>query len=337
MASRPNVFDPLFDEDVTRYADYEFRSRRARLGYQAGCGRLGVSLWEVEPGSQGILHYHFANEELLAVIRGRPTLRTPAGSRELMEGEVAAFPRGPHGAHAIGNHGDETARVLFFSEMRGPEVIVYPEDGMLGSMEGMSSPERGGMATWTRFQGAVEHHEAEHPDPARAPAAEPAAASILDPEFETIEEPAGYLGRGTQVGKTAGSRRLGASLYEVPPANSVCPYHWHAANEELLIVLSGTPTLRTPAGEHELAEGEVVAFPIGEQGAHKVTNHADAPIRVLIVSEMNEPEVAVYPDSGKVMARQQAPGSPATGVRAIFRFADGVDYWEGEVPPDASS
>ena len=117
LVPRPNVFGPVFDEEVIRYANYEFRARRSRLGYQAGCERLGLSLWGVEPGSQGIFHYHFANEELLAVLSGKPTLRTPAGSRELSEGEVAAFPRGPHGAHAIANHGEETARMLFYSEM----------------------------------------------------------------------------------------------------------------------------------------------------------------------------------------------------------------------------
>jgi uncharacterized cupin superfamily protein len=331
VPSRPNVLDPVFDEDVTRYADYEFRCRRSRLGYQAACERLGLSLWEVEPGSMGIFHYHMANEELLAVLSGRPTLRTPAGARELVEGEMAAFPRGPHGAHAIGNHGDTAARILFFSEMRGPEVVVYPEDGMLGSMEAMWSPERGGMATWTRFEGAVEHHEPEEPDPARAPAAEPGRSTILDPDFEAVEEPPGYVLRGAQVGKEAGAQHLGITLYELPTGNSVSPYHWHAANEELLIVLGGTPSLRTPEGERELPEGEVVSFPVGERGAHKVTNNAGPPARMLIASEMNEPEVAVYPDSGKVMARQQAPGSPATGVRAIFRFEDGIDYWEGEV------
>jgi uncharacterized cupin superfamily protein len=328
-----NVFDPLFDEDVTRYADYEFRCRRSRLGYQAGCERLGLSLWEVEPGSQGIFHYHLANEELLAVLSGTPTLTTPGGARELAEGEVAAFPRGPHGAHAIGNHGIDATRLLFFSEMRGPEVVVYPEDGMLGALEEMSSPERGGMATWTRLEGAIEYHDADEPDPARAPAASPRAANILDPELESVDGAPGYGGREAALGAQAGSQRLGASLYEVPPGNSTCPYHWHAANEELLIVLTGTPTLRTPDGERRLTQGEVVSFPVGERGAHKVTAAADEPTRVLIASEMNDPEVAVYPDSGKVMARQQAPGTSATGLRAIFRLEDAVDYWDREIEP----
>ena len=335
MAARPNLFDPVFDEEVTRYVEYGLRCRRSRLGYQAGCERLGLSLWELEPQSEGLLHYHLANEELLAVVSGRPTLRTPVAYRELAEGEMVAFPRGPQGAHAVGNRTDEPVRLLFFSEMRGPEVVVYPEQGMLGALEAMSSPERGGMATWLRTDGAVEHHEPEEPDPARAPAAQATEANIFEPKLESADDPPGYVSRGAQVAKEAGAQMLGAAIYELGPGNSICPYHWHAANEELLIVVAGRPTLRTPDGERELAPGDVVAFPIGEAGAHKVTNRSDAPTRVLIASEMNEPEIAVYPDSRKVMARQQAPGTPATGVRAIFRFADAVDYWDGEPQPGA--
>jgi uncharacterized cupin superfamily protein len=159
-------------------------------------------------------------------------------------------------------------------------------------------------------------------------------AGIFDPDFEPPDDsPDGYQGMYAAIGRQASAQRLGATLYEIPPQQSSCPYHWHAANEEMLIVLSGIPTLRTPDGERELSEGEVVAFPIGEAGAHKLTNHGGEPCRVLIISEMNEPEVVVYPDSGKVLARQQAPGTPATGLRAIFRQADAVDYWEGEASP----
>ena len=61
-------------------------------------------------------------------------------------------------------------------------------------------------------------------------------------------------------------------MYEIPPGNANCPYHYHFANEELLIVLRGRPHLRTPDGWRQLEEGEVVAFPIGERGAHQVVN-----------------------------------------------------------------
>jgi uncharacterized cupin superfamily protein len=159
--------------------------------------------------------------------------------------------------------------------------------------------------------------------------------NVFEPEFEPEEDyPDGFGGRYQQVGKAAGATHLGASLYEVDPGQALCPYHWHAANEEMLIVLAGKPILRTPEGERELAEGELVSFARGEEGAHTVYNRGEAPVRVLVVSEMNEPEVAVYPDSGKVLARQQAPGSPATGLRKLFRISDEVDYWEGELEPD---
>jgi uncharacterized cupin superfamily protein len=157
-------------------------------------------------------------------------------------------------------------------------------------------------------------------------------ANVFTTELEQdASDPAGFASQYAQVGRQAGAERLGATLYELPPGNTVCPYHWHSANEEMLIVLGGKPTLRTPEGERELVEGEMVAFPIGERGAHTVSNKSEAPTRILIVSEMNEPEVCVYPDSNKVMARQQAPGTPATGVRALFRLDDAVDYWHGEV------
>ncbi len=331
MASRPNVFDPIFDEDVTRYAEYGFRARRARLGYQAGCDRLGISLWEIEPGSTGILHYHLANEELLVAMSGTLTLRTPAGTRGMREGELAAFPRGPHGSHAIDNPSDDPIRCLFMSEMRGPDVVVYPELGIVGVLEEMSSPERGGMASWLRTEGAIEHHDPEEPDPARAPAGRPTSANLFEPSLEAGGEQPGYRSRGAGLGSQAGAERIGASLYELGPGNSICPYHWHAANEELCVVIAGAPTLRTPEGERELTPGEVVAFQTGEGGAHKITNHGDRPTRVLMVSEMNAPEIAVQPDSRKVLARQEAPGVPATGVRALFRLDDAVDYWEGEV------
>jgi uncharacterized cupin superfamily protein len=335
--ARPNVLDPVFDEDVTRYEDYGFRCRRSRLGYQAGCALLGASLWEVEPGSDAILHYHFANEELLEVMRGRPTLRIPAGSRELVEGEVVAFPRGPRGAHGIGNGGADAVRVLFFSEMRGPDVVVYPEQGMLGALEKMSSPERGGMATWMPLRTALEHHDAEEPDPSQTPAAKPGAATIFDPEFDADQEDRpGFAYRRAKLGWQAGAERLGASLYEIPPGQATFPYHAHTANEELLVVLDGSPSLRTPAGWRELEAGEIVSFPAGEDGAHQVTNRSHAPARVLVVSTMIAPEVNLYPDSAKLMAATRAPGAAGKGFQEAYRRHDATDYWEDEEPPGQS-
>ena len=68
-------------------------------------------------------------------------------------------------------------------------------------------------------------------------------------------------------------------------------------------MLRGRPTLRTPQGERELAEGEVVAFPPGREGAHQLINHGDAPVRYLMVSTKATADLVEYPDSGKIAAQ----------------------------------
>ena len=65
-------------------------------------------------------------------------------------------------------------------------------------------------------------------------------------------------------------------MYELEPGDRLWPYHTHHANEEWLLVLRGQPTLRSPEGEQELKEGDVVCFPRGKDGAHQVTNRTDS-------------------------------------------------------------
>lgn len=160
-------------------------------------------------------------------------------------------------------------------------------------------------------------------------------ANLLDPQFESHERE-GFTYRRARLGREAGASRLGASLYELPPGQASFPYHWHSANEELLIVLDGAPSLRTPEGWRDLREGDVVSFPVGPAGAHQLLNRTDHDVRFLVVSEMTAPEVSGYPDTGKLGALTRAPGTPddPDEVFGFFRREDEVDYWEGEEPPN---
>ncbi len=90
---------------------------------------------------------------------------------------------------------------------------------------------------------------------------------------------------------------IGATVHELPPHADGPAYHFHHGNEEMLIVLRGRPTLRTPAGERELEEGEVVVFRCGPDGAHKCSNKTDAPARYLVVSNNASPDAVEYPDT----------------------------------------
>ena len=137
-------------------------------------------------------------------------------------------------------------------------------------------------------------------------------------------EPPGYeLGRVARVGKKIGASQLGLSLYELPKGQAVCPYHFEWTDEEWLIVLGGTPTLRTPEGERTLAAGDTVCFPAGPDGAHKVSNDADEPARVALLSTKNQFDISEYPDSDKV-------GVWAGGHHYMLRRSAHLDYWDGE-------
>jgi uncharacterized cupin superfamily protein len=141
--------------------------------------------------------------------------------------------------------------------------------------------------------------------------------NLLAPEFDHSSERAGYGWRGARVGQAVGAQEIGARLYELDEGQRSHPFHFHHVVEEWLIVLGGSPRLRTPAGERVLSEGDVFCFPVGPDGGHQVTG----PGSVLIVSAICASDAIEYPDSGKLEVR------PAG---AIFRLADSVDLWDGE-------
>jgi len=156
------------------------------------------------------------------------------------------------------------------------------------------------------------------------------APNIERPQFDDDRDAPGFTRRRARIGRQAGTQKVGLSLFEVPPGQAAYPYHWHVGEEELLIVLAGTPSLRTPGGWRELEQGEVVSFPVGEQGAHQVVNRTERTVRFLAFSNQ-VPDIVVYPDSDKVGAFERRP--EGDGLYALFRRCDAVDYLDGEEPP----
>lgn len=101
---------------------------------------LVTAVWELAPGSDGVdYHFHHGTHELLVVLRGRPTLRTPEGERQLEEGDVVAFPPGPEGAHTVLNRTDEPARYLMAAAHTSPDIIEYLDTGTFAAVAKTSS------------------------------------------------------------------------------------------------------------------------------------------------------------------------------------------------------
>jgi uncharacterized cupin superfamily protein len=138
------------------------------------------------------------------------------------------------------------------------------------------------------------------------------------------DDPEGYTCGYVKLAPAIGGQTLAGTIYELPPQNSSCPYHYES-DEEWLLALEGNLIVRHPDGEDKLTAGDLVCFPAGPAGAHKLTNRGTDTVRMLIVSTANMPAVAVYPDSDKI-------GVFTEGRRdnVMVKRSSDVDYWDGE-------
>ena len=142
-------------------------------------------------------------------------------------------------------------------------------------------------------------------------------------ELEYDREPEGYRCGYAKLHPEIGAQTLFGGLFELPPGESARPYHYESA-EEWLLVLEGRVSVRHPGGEDELEAGELVCFPDGPDGAHKLTNRTEGTARVLLVSTRTSPAVAVYPDSDKIGV------VPDWGAAIFVPRNAAVGYYDGE-------
>jgi uncharacterized cupin superfamily protein len=150
--------------------------------------------------------------------------------------------------------------------------------------------------------------------------------SISDPTFTYDDRDIdGFRCGMFRLGTELGAAQTGASVYELPPGQAICPYHYEYAEEEWVLVLSGPVTLRTPEGEARLEALDMAYFPKGPDGAHELRNDGDSPARVVMWSTIVYPSATAYPDSDKVAVW--------TGIKTedlIARRSSAVDYFDGE-------
>ena len=141
--------------------------------------------------------------------------------------------------------------------------------------------------------------------------------NVWSDEWEFASDEEWAASRATRLPR---GERIGASVYEIDPGTTGGSYHFHHGAEEILLVLRGTPTLRTPEGERGLAEGDVVHFAVGPNGAHQLINRTAEPVRYLMVANRPSPEAVEYPDTSQisVMAFTESQlGRPLWDLRTL--------------------
>jgi len=126
------------------------------------------------------------------------------------------------------------------------------------------------------------------------------------------------------VGRAVGSAEMLMYIYDLAPGQGSSPYHYEY-DEEWLLVVDGTVVVRAPDGEHTLERGDLVRFPAGRDGAHKVMNRSDAPARTLMFSHMRGLAMSVYPDSDTIGV---FPGDEANDL--VFKRGTAVPWAHGE-------
>jgi uncharacterized cupin superfamily protein len=151
-------------------------------------------------------------------------------------------------------------------------------------------------------------------------------ANIADPEFTyDDEDPDGFKGGMFRLGGLLGANITGCSVYELPPGQDLCPYHYEYAEEEWLLVLQGRPSVRHPEGTDQLEPWDIVFFPRGPEGAHRIENSTDETVRIFMYSNVMHPAATVYPDSDKIGIWT---GNPDDDV--MVKRSSHVEYYEGE-------
>ena len=253
-----------------------------------------------------------------------PVLRDPGGERVLGRGDLVCFPPNHTGAHTVNGPG----RFIIFAtnESPGPSVSVYPDSDKVGVSPGVREA-TGLNSLMLPRSGAVDywHGEgtADAPSPVeveREPASAPSrpvinalTASLKEPEDDALD---GLRCRSAALGAALGGAELEATVMELEPGESSGPYQYQYGREEWVLILSGTPTLRHPDGEDALESGDVVCFPEGPGGAHRLLNHGDHLARVIFLSTQGLPANTCYPDSGAWVLCNAAGGPAVTPNRS---------------------
>ena len=161
----------------------------------------------------------------------------------------------------------------------------------------------------------------------RAGRSRPMSVNLFDDVWR-LRGADGTLARA--FGDELGATLWGGTLYELGPGERICPYHWHFGEEEWLLVVAGSPTLRTPDGERVLRRGIVAVFRRGAEGAHEVRNDGDEPARVVFCSRPSPTRRSSSIPTAARSARRRLVSERRRPRRAAEPPEANLDYFDGE-------
>ena len=157
--------------------------------------------------------------------------------------------------------------------------------------------------------------------------------AIQDLPWEDWTEGVRFGGRVRVLSNTrkGGSLRIGVAIEELPPGKQSSTFHFHLVEEEHMLILEGSATLRLGEERYTVKAGDFVSFPAGQKAGHCLVNDSGAPCRFLMIGDNNPNDVCVYPDSNKVAVSALKRIQPED----CFDLGTTLDYWAGEKADEA--
>lgn len=154
-----------------------------------------------------------------------------------------------------------------------------------------------------------------------------------DLAWESKEHNSRFTYKKKSLSQNSGADKIGCSIYEVPAGKSAFPFHYHCSNEEAVFILEGNAELRFGEQSYFVSKGDYLTFP-AEGSAHQLINRGETVLKYMCISTMIEPDIKIYPDSGKVgvVSSCTKSGAMTANVRVekILKGDVEVGLWEGE-------
>jgi uncharacterized cupin superfamily protein len=333
---------PSLDWDEARSPSGTFRSFARNVSVALGGIRNGgtwcgghpfdVQLRRVPPGAAVCpFHSHLAQWEMFVVQGGAGTVRAGTETHAVKTGDVFVHP--PHEPHQLVNTGTGDLEVLIIADNPELDAFYYPDSDKWG----LRPPGK-----YFRLH-EVGYYDGEEPGVPGAPPYQSSGsppAPILAPfaqrqlhldalAWEEWHSPQGkFRGTSKEISIALGAIRntptgrgghpFDLELSKLAPGESGCPFHSHAAQWELFLILQGNARVRAEQLTHSVAAGDAILHPPGE--AHQITNAGDTDLIFFLIADNPAVDYWHYPDSNKWGFR-----SP----RKFFRTTE-VDFYDGE-------
>ena len=128
--------------------------------------------------------------------------------------------------------------------------------------------------------------------------------------------------RSLRLGQAGGLTQFGVNLVILDPGARSSLRHWHAHEDEFVMVTEGELVLIQDAGETPMRAGDCAAFPAGDPDGHCVINRSGAEARFLVIGTKAPRDVATYSDIDLMVTLE--------GGSASVTRKDGKPYVDGE-------